>query len=131
MKKVQESVATGRRKTAVASVRLRDGKGNIEINGRKFAEYFPLKVVQDYVTAPLKKVEALQRYDIQITVRGGGIQGQAGAVRHGLSRSLVKENEERRGALKEEGYLTRDAREKERKKYGHKKARKSFQFSKR
>lgn len=131
MKKFEESVGTGRRKTAVAAVRIRDGKGSIEINGKKLADYFPLKLTQDYILAPLKKVEALARYDVQVTVKGGGIQGQAGAVRHGLARSLVKDNEERRGALKEEGFLTRDAREKERKKYGHKKARKSFQFSKR
>lgn len=131
MKKVQESVSSGRRKTAVASVRLRDGKGSIEVNGRKFTEYFPVKSLQDYIVAPLKKVEALERYDIHITVKGGGVTGQAGAVRHGLARSLVLENEDRRKFLKEDGYLTRDAREKERKKYGRKKARKSFQFSKR
>lgn len=131
MAKLQESVATGRRKSAVASVRLRDGKGNFEINGKTLEEYFPLKLLQDYVKAPLKKADLLDNFNWKINVKGGGISGQAGAVRHGISRALVQHNEERRHTLKEDGFLTRDPRRKERKKYGHKKARKSFQFSKR
>lgn len=127
----EEVVATGRRKCAVSSVRLRPGKGNIDVNGRPFDEYFPLHIQRETILAPLKMVERDQRYDLLIRVSGGGIEGQVIATRLGVVRALVKENEEFSRDFKSFGFLTRDPRKKERKKYGHKKARKSFQFSKR
>ncbi|SPN73397.1 30S ribosomal protein S9,30S ribosomal protein S9,Ribosomal protein S9,archaeal ribosomal protein S9P,Ribosomal protein S9/S16 [Chlamydia serpentis] len=129
---IQESVATGRRKQAVSSVRLRPGTGKIDVNGKSFEDYFPLEIQRATILSPLKKiVEDQNQYDLIIRVSGGGIQGQVIATRLGLARALLKENEENRQELKSCGFLTRDPRKKERKKYGHKKARKSFQFSKR
>jgi len=128
---LQETVSTGRRKTAVASIRLRKGTGIIDVNGRAFEEYFPLQIQRDEILAPLTKFSDPAKVDLVIRVKGGGIQAQVIAVRFGISRALVSQNEELRGELKDLGYLTRDPRKKERKKYGHKKARKRFQFSKR
>jgi small subunit ribosomal protein S9 len=129
--KTQENIGTGRRKTSVASVRLRPGKGKIVVNGKKFEEYFPLELQRMAVLSPLKKVSSLERYDILINVKGGGIQGQMIAARLGISRALVLEDKDRRHDLKVAGYLTRDPRKRERKKYGLAGARKRFQFSKR
>jgi small subunit ribosomal protein S9 len=129
--KIQEQTATGRRKTSVASVRLRPGKGNVLVNGRKFEEHFPLPLQRQAILAPLQKVAAPERYDILINVKGGGIQGQMIAARLGISRALVLEDKDRRPDLKVLGYLTRDPRKRERKKYGLAGARKRFQFSKR
>lgn len=128
---MQENLGTGRRKTAVASVRIRDGKGKIDVNGREFTEYFPLEIQRKLILAPFEKLGKAANYDIIIRVNGGGIEAQANAIRLGIARALVKEDEHRRGALKEEGFLTRDSRKKERKKYGRVGARKRFQFSKR
>lgn len=129
--KIQEHIGTGRRKTAVALVRLRPGKGNVNVNGKKFEEYFPLELQRQAILAPLTKVTATERYDVFIRVKGGGIQGQVIAARLGIARALVSEDKERRHDLKVSGYLTRDPRKKERKKYGLAGARKRFQFSKR
>ncbi len=128
---LQENVAAGRRKTAVASVRLRPGTGNIDINGRSFEQHFPYSLQRKNVMAPLAQLGLEGKYDLIIRVRGGGIEGQVIATRLGLTRALVEEDETRRSAFKSMGFLTRDPRKKERKKYGHKKARKRFQFSKR
>ena len=128
---LQEKVATGRRKTAVASVRLRTGSGQIDINGKKFNEYFPLEIQRDVVLAPFQSLGGHSRYDMIIRVKGGGIEGQAIATRLGIARALVSENESLHHEFKERGFLTRDSRKKERKKYGHAGARKRFQFSKR
>ncbi|EPP35114.1 30S ribosomal protein S9 [Chlamydia ibidis] len=128
---VQESVATGRRKQAVSSVRLRPGSGKIDVNGRSFEDYFPLEIQRLTILSPLKLIGDLKDYDLIIRVSGGGIQGQAIATQLGLARALLKENVDSKQELKSRGFLTRDPRKKERKKYGHKKARKSFQFSKR
>jgi small subunit ribosomal protein S9 len=130
-KSMDETVATGRRKCAVSSVRLRDGSGKINVNGREFDTYFPLEIQRSTILSPLKMIEAERKYDLVIRVNGGGIEGQVIATRLGLARALVKLNEQLKQGFKAEGYLTRDPRKKERKKYGHKKARKSFQFSKR
>lgn len=126
-------IGTGRRKTAVASVYLRRGKGNIDVNGRTFDDYFPLEIQRAMILSPLVKVAGNQKngYDLIVRVHGGGIEAQAEAVRLGIARALVQENEATKGALKEEGFLTRDSRKKERKKYGQPGARKRFQFSKR
>ena len=121
----------GRRKTAVARVYLKDGKGEITVNGRKFEEYFPTEVLQIIVKQPLTLIGKDGDYDIKVNVDGGGISGQAEAVRHGISRALVTVNGEDRPAIKKEGFLTRDSRMVERKKYGRRKARRRFQFSKR
>lgn len=126
---LEEKVATGRRKTAVASVRLRHGSGQINVNERPFNEYFPLAIQRDAILAPFKGGH--QRYDMVIRVNGGGIEGQALAVRLGIARALVAENGELHAEFKEHGYLTRDPRKRERKKYGRAGARKRFQFSKR
>ena len=122
---------TGRRKTSVARVRLLPGDGKITVNGRDYAEYFPRPTYQAAVTAPLKALEAGNRYDVIARVEGGGPTGQADALRHGIARALAEESQEARGELKAAGFLTRDARAVERKKYGLKKARKRPQFSKR
>ena len=127
----EEYVATGRRKTSVASVRLRPGKGKIDVNKREFENYFPNEIMRKEIMASLSKLSLTGRYDMIIRVKGGGLQGQAGAIRLGISRALVKEEEERRQELKATGYLTRDPRKKERKKYGLRGARRAFQFSKR
>lgn len=123
--------AIGRRKTAVARVYLMKGEGNITVNGKDYREYFPQMHVQHNVTDPFKVVEVDNIYDLKINVRGGGFKGQAEAVRMGLSRALVKLNEEFKKPLKDKKFLTRDSRAVERKKYGRPKARKRFQFSKR
>lgn len=122
---------TGRRKSAVARVYLRPGSGQIVVNHRSVENYFPSKVMRNKLAQALVHTETKDKFDILVTVRGGGIGGQAGAVRHGISRALTDYNAELRGTLKKAGFLTRDAREVERKKYGRKKARKRFQFSKR
>lgn len=128
---MEEFVKKGRRKTAVASIRLRPGSGSIDVNGKKMEEYFPIQNQRDVALEPLKKVDGLQRYDLIIRVKGGGVEGQAAAVRLGLARALVEQNEELRHDFKDAGYLTRDSRMRERKKYGRAGARKRFQFSKR
>ena len=122
---------TGRRKTSTARVFLRPGGGDIKVNYRQFGAYFPSEVLRTQVRQPLLLTETADKFDILCTVRGGGIAGQAGAVRLGISRALVEYNAELRPRLKKEGLLTRDARAKERKKYGLAGARKRFQFSKR
>lgn len=128
---LEETLATGRRKTAVASIRLRSGNGQIDINGRAFEEYFPLEIQRKKIFAPLEKVGDNSRYNMIIRVKGGGIEAQAEAIRLGLARALVQNDENLRHDFKEHGYLTRDSRKKERKKYGQKGARAKFQFSKR
>lgn len=128
---LQEKVATGRRKTAVASVRLRPGSGQIDINGKKFEEYFPVGTQRQTVLAPFQKLGGNGRFDLIIRVKGGGIEGQAIATRLGIARALLSEDDSLHHTFKELGFLTRDSRKKERKKYGHAGARKRFQFSKR
>lgn len=123
--------ATGRRKTAVARVYMQAGNGSITINGKDVVNYFPTAIRQYVVAQPLNVVEMMGKYDISINVKGGGLTGQAEAIRLGISRALVKEDEGSKPALKEQGFLTRNPKMVERKKFGHKKARKSFQFSKR
>ena len=123
--------ATGRRKTSAARVFLRPGKGTITINRRQFEAFFPTEVLRTQVRQPLLLTETADKFDIFATVAGGGVSGQAGAMRLGISRALVEYNAELRKRLKKEGLLTRDARAKERKKYGMAGARKRFQFSKR
>ena len=122
---------TGRRKTSVARVRLVPGEGKIMVNDREMAEYFGLKTLELIVRQPLELTETIGKYDVIAKVEGGGASGQAGAIRHGISRALLQLDEELRPALKKAGFLTRDSREKERRKYGLKKARKASQFSKR
>lgn len=131
MTQIEEKVATGRRKTAVASVRLRPGKGVVLINGRKFEAYFPLAIQRDSILSPLKKFSNPERYDMVIRVKGGGVEAQVIATRLGLARALLLEDPSRKSDLKAVGYLTRDPRKKERKKYGLRGARKRCQFSKR
>ena len=122
---------TGRRKTSTARVFLRPGTGAISINRRTFEAFFPTEALRTQIRTPLVLTETAEKFDILATVAGGGVSGQAGAVRLGISRALVEYNLELRKKLKEEGLLTRDARAKERKKYGMAGARKRFQFSKR
>jgi small subunit ribosomal protein S9 len=122
---------TGRRKTSVARVYLRPGSGKIVVNRRDFDEYFPNQVLKMVIRQPLLLTETADKFDILINVDGGGPTGQAGAIRHGISRALLEYNGELRPQLKAVGFLTRDARKVERKKYGQPKARKRFQFSKR
>jgi small subunit ribosomal protein S9 len=128
---MKELIAIGRRKTAVSSVRLRPGTGKIKVNGREGSEYFPLDMQLKTINSPLKVLGLDQKYDLTIRVKGGGIEAQAYATRLGISRALVGEEEVRRQELKSVGFLRRDPRKKERKKYGRAGARKSFQFSKR
>ena len=123
--------ATGRRKTSTARVYLSKGKGEISVNGKPLNEYFGREVAQMLVMQPLNLVELLEKLDIRAMVNGGGSFGQAGAIRHGISRALVEYDNELRPQLKKAGYLTRDPRKVERKKFGLKKARKSSQYSKR
>ena len=123
--------AIGRRKEAVARVFLRAGSGRIEINDRTFEDYFPNDVLKMVIRQPLALTETADKFDIVARVAGGGVAGQAGAVRHGISRALCLFNAELRSALKKAGLLTRDSRMKERKKYGQRGARARFQFSKR
>jgi len=122
---------TGRRKTSVARVRLVPGEGSILVNERELQAYFGLKTLELIVKQPLNVTDTLGKYNVIADVKGGGVSGQAGAVRHGIARALLKVDLEFRPALKKAGLLTRDPREKERRKYGLKKARKASQFSKR
>lgn len=122
---------TGRRKSAIARVWLKPGEGKITINGREFAEYLGRPVLEILVKSPLVQLDLDGKYDVVCTTRGGGITGQAGAIRLGLSRALVEMDESLRKSLKVNGFLTRDPRVKESKKYGRKKARRGFQFVKR
>lgn len=122
---------TGRRKEAVARVRLVPGTGLCTVNGRPIEEYFPTRAGRMIVSAPLRLVGRDKEFDIVATIEGGGTSGQAGALRLGIARALIEDDPSLRGQLKKEGFLTRDAREKERRKYGLKKARKAPQFSKR
>ena len=124
-------LGTGRRKKSIARVRLVEGKGNITINKKALDEYFGTDVLKVIVKQPLVATNTLDKYDVICTVKGGGLSGQAGAVRHGIARALNESNSEYRPTLKSAGFLTRDPRMKERKKYGLKKARKAPQFSKR
>jgi small subunit ribosomal protein S9 len=123
--------ATGRRKTSMARVRLVPGTGAITVNTRSLDDYFPNNVLKMIIKQPLLSAEALEKFDIHVRVEGGGASGQAGAIRHGISRALTEYNAELRKKLKKEGFLTRDPRMKERKKYGQRGARARFQFSKR
>ena len=122
---------TGRRKSSVARVRLVAGTGNITINDKDISEYFGLETLTIIVNQPLDLTKLRGKYDVFVNVKGGGFTGQAGASRHGIARALLEANPDLRTELKKAGYLTRDPREKERKKYGLKKARKASQFSKR
>jgi small subunit ribosomal protein S9 len=129
--KLKSFYGTGRRKHSVARVRLYPGSGNVTINGRSIDEYFGLETLKLIVRQPLELTETGAQFDIVCTVAGGGVTGQAGAIRHGVARALLQFNAELRPALKKAGYLTRDPRMKERKKYGLKAARRAPQFSKR
>ena len=129
--KLVQQLGTGRRKTATARIFLRAGKGQISVNHRPFEDYFVSESARAYVRQPLLAAEMADRFDILILAKGGGVSGQAGAARMGIARALIEFNTELRGKLKSLGLLTRDARAKERKKYGQKGARKRFQFSKR
>jgi small subunit ribosomal protein S9 len=123
--------ATGKRKNAVARVWIKPGRGLATVNGKPLDKYFARPVLRMILSQPLVVVNRITQYDLVVAVKGGGLSGQAGAVRHGLAKALTLYEPELRGALKKGGFLTRDARVVERKKYGHVKARKSFQFSKR
>jgi small subunit ribosomal protein S9 len=125
------SYATGRRKNAVARVWIKPGKGEIMVNGKRAAQYFARPVLRMLITQPFLVADRYNQFDVYITVNGGGLSGQAGAVRHGISRALTYYEPDLRGILKVAGFLTRDSRVVERKKYGRAKARRSFQFSKR
>jgi small subunit ribosomal protein S9 len=124
-------LGTGRRKTSIARVRLLPGEGRILVNGKPWEEYFLTLTAREAVRAPLVACEVGERFDVHVNVIGGGPEGQAGAVRHGLARALAKAGEGHEGKLREAGFLTRDSRRKERKKYGQRGARARFQFSKR
>ena len=130
-KAAQKFYGTGRRKSSIARVYLTPGKGNITINKRDIAEYFGLETLKVIVRQPLAATETLDKYDVTVTVKGGGYTGQAGAIRHGISRALLEADADFRPTLKAAGFLTRDPRMKERKKYGLKAARRAPQFSKR
>ena len=127
----QQFLGTGRRKTSVARVRLLPGTGKIQINGRPFEAYFPVESQRMMAAQPLTVTGTADKFDVRVSVAGGGPSGQAGAVRHGIARALLTADANFRPALKAEGYLTRDPRMKERKKYGQPGARKRFQYSKR
>ncbi|HZQ47729.1 MAG TPA: 30S ribosomal protein S9 [Verrucomicrobiae bacterium] len=131
MAAITEFLGTGRRKTSIARVRLASGSGKIVVNGRAFENYFPTDTLRMVVTQPLTVTSLTGKYDLRVNVQGGGPTGQAGAVRHGIARALLKVDANLRPSLKSEGLLTRDSREKERKKYGQPGARKRFQYSKR
>ena len=128
---VTQYYGTGRRKSSTARVFLKNGSGNISVNGRSLDEYFGRETARMVVRQPLELTELLEKFDIKITVSGGGGSGQAGAIRHGITRALMQYDETLRPALRKAGYVTRDAREVERKKVGLRKARKRPQFSKR
>ena len=123
--------ATGRRKRAVARVKLTLGQGIITINKKSIDDYFPRPQLQQIVRQPLEATQTTARFDVSVKAEGGGVTGQAGAVRHGIARALLEIDEAFKATLRKEGFLTRDPREKESKKYGRKRARKRFQFSKR
>lgn len=123
--------ATGRRKSSVARVNITSGTGKMTVNKKPLDVYFPRETLRMIIRQPIELIGATGKHDIIVKVEGGGLTGQAGAVRHGISRALIKMDADLRGKLKKEGFLTRDPREKERKKYGLKGARKRFQFSKR
>ena len=131
MAESNEFLGTGRRKTSIARVRLASGSGKITVNGRPFENYFPTETLRMVVNQPLAATSTTGRFDIRVNVRGGGPNGQAGAVRHGIARALLHADINLRPTLKSEGLLTRDSRERERKKYGQPGARKRFQYSKR
>ena len=124
-------IGTGRRKTSVARVRLLPGTGAIKVNNKSLEDYFGMETLKVIAKQPLTLTDSLDKYDIFVNVHGGGFTGQAGAIRHGISRALLKADINLRGDLKKAGYLTRDSRMVERKKYGRKKARRAGQFSKR
>ena len=128
---METRITVGRRKNAVARVKLSPGSGKVTVNERPLENYFPLEIQRTEVLKPFQVTDTLGRYDAKISVSGGGVAGQAGAVRMGIARSLVATDEDLRSALRNAGLLTRDPRMVERKKYGQKKARKRFQFSKR
>jgi small subunit ribosomal protein S9 len=128
---LEEKIATGRRKTAVASLRLRPGKGDVKVNGRKFEEYFPNELHRKVILSPFEKLGGNLKHDMLIRLKGGGIEAQVIAIRLGLSRALLQEDATLHQEFKSHGFLTRDPRKKERKKYGLAGARKRFQFSKR
>ena len=130
-KATDEVLAVGRRKAATARVRIKHGTGKIVVNKRAFTDYFKSDAVRGYITQPLMITGTTESFDVTATLRGGGIRGQAGALRHGIARALQEGNGDLRAVLKESGMLTRDSREKERKKPGQPGARKRFQFSKR
>ena len=127
----ERSYATGKRKNSIARVWLKKGEGKISINGKSIKDYFSRPVLQMIVNQPLEIIQSAGNYDIKATVKGGGLSGQAGALRHGISKALIHYNIELRQALKKVGFLTRDSRVVERKKSGLAKARRSYQFSKR
>jgi len=127
----QEFIATGRRKESVARIRMSSGTGKIEVNGRTLEDYFKTINLQNTILAPFEVVKAMNTFDVTVNTRGGGVHGQAGAIRLAISRALTEFNPENRAILKPEGLLTRDPRMKERKKPGQPGARKRFQFSKR
>ena len=129
--KTPEFLGTGRRKTSVARVRMAAGSGKIVVNGRAMENYFPTDTLRIQALQPLTLTESLTRYDVRVNVFGGGVMGQAGAVRHGIARALLQADANLRPTLKAGGLLTRDPRMKERKKYGQPGARKRFQYSKR
>lgn len=131
MADIKEFIAVGRRKESVARVRLRPGSGVIKVNKRKFDNFFPRETHRIQVQKPFDVAGASGKFDVLATVSGGGISGQAGALRHGIARALVESDEGLKLTLRNAGFLTRDPRAKERKKYGQKRARKNFQFSKR
>lgn len=128
---IESTIATGRRKTAVASVYLRHGTGKIDVNGKPFEQYFPLEIQRKTILAPFEKLGSHSKHDLIVRVKGGGIEGQAIATRLGIARALLQEDTNLHHEFKARGFLTRDSRKKERKKYGRAKARKRFQFSKR
>lgn len=131
MPDTDQGYGTGRRKSATARVFLRPGNGLIEVNKRRFEEYFQNETHRMLIRQPLSLVDSVSKFNILVNVDGGGVAGQAGAVRHGITRALIDLNNEFRARLKKAGFVTRDPRAKERKKYGQKGARKRFQFSKR
>lgn len=132
MAKAASYYGTGRRKKSIARVFMKNGKGNITVNKRDIDDYFGLETLKTIIRQPLVATDTVNKFDINVTVKGGGFSGQAGAIRHGISRALLQADEEEyRPILKKAGYLTRDPRMKERKKYGLKKARRAPQFSKR
>jgi len=124
-------LTTGRRKEAIARVRVTPGSGEVNVNGRSLEDYFPTRVHRMIAQSPLRSIGREKGYDVLATIEGGGVNGQAGALRLGIARALIEMEPELRAQLKAEGFLTRDAREKERRKYGLKKARKAPQYSKR